>query len=358
VLAVLVIMKKWINYLLFLVVGIVKGVRTGRGFSFVAQEIRAKIQRLQNKSQIEEMRRIFDATPPSDYACETSPLKLEKVHVFSLCHGGATSEQKLSILSFLRHVGSPVTWGVVSDGSITESQAESLCSIHPSIEVLDWRTFLCEENRVCFERLSKFTIFAKKFALMSNLPDAGAVVYVDTDILFFEGAQHFRELLSNLGDKSYYQKDLPGCLDPSFLTESELKAPPLNAGFVVQGKRVDWSVPIARLNSILSQLKPMQTVGDLGILEQSASHLAHYLAGSIPLDDKYALQISDRFDLEDRFSGPNFVMRHYVRPVRYKMWLHSNAYLRGRCQQNNRTHDSQSQTSFDSKTDQLQGLTS
>jgi hypothetical protein len=351
-------MKKWVNYLLFLVIGIAKGVKTGRAFGFAAGEIKAKIQRLQNQSRIEEMRRVFDATLPSDYVYEASPLRLDKLHVFSLCHGGATPEQKLSILSFLRHVGVPVKWGIVSDGSITESQAESLRSIHPSIEVLDWRTFLCEENRVCFERLSKYTVFAKKFALMSNLPDAGAVVYVDTDILFFEGAQHFRELLSNLGDKSYYQKDLPGCLDLSFLTETELKAPPLNAGFVVQGKRLDWSVPIARLNTTLSELMPVQTIGDLGILEQSASHLAHYLAGSMPLDDKYVLQISDRFDLEDRFSGPNFVMRHYVRPVRHKMWLHSSEYLRKHYKLGETTGDSRCQARSGSITDEPQRLIS
>jgi hypothetical protein len=334
-------MQKWVNYLLFIAIGTAKSARAGQPLSFIAAEIKAKIRRLRNKRRIEEMRQIFDATLPADYVYGASPLKLENLHVFSLCQGGATPEQKLSILSFLRHVGTPTEWNIVSDGSINESQAESLRSIHPSIDVLDWRRFLCEENRACFERLSKYTVFAKKFALMSNLPDVGAVVYVDTDILFFEGAQHFRELLNSLGEKSYYQKDLPGCLDSSFLTETELKAPPLNAGFVVQGKRLDWSVPIARLNATLSQLTPVQTIGDLGILEQSASHLAHYLAGSIPLGEKYVLQTSDRFDQEDRFSGPKFVMRHYVRPVRDKMWLHATDYLRKHCKPSQTTSDSQ-----------------
>ena len=310
------------SYLLFVATGVAKSARIGRPCSFIAEEAKAKIQRFQNKNKIERMRRIFDATPPSDYHCDASPLKLENVQVFSLCHAGATPEQKLSILSFLRHVGSPAKWSVVSDGSISESQAESLRSIHPSVSVLDWRTFLCEENKVCFENLSRYTVFAK------NLPDAEAVVYVDTDILFFEGAWHFVELLNGLGKKSYYQRDLVGCLDRSFLTARELEAPPLNAGFLVQGRRLDWSVPIARLNRTLSQLVPVQAMGDLGILEQSACHLAHYLAGSIPLDEKYALEISDRFDREDQFAGQNFVMRHYVRPVRHKMWLQSTDYLR------------------------------
>ena len=334
-------MKKLANYLLFIAIGIAKNARAGHPLRFVAGEVKARIRRFQSKNRIEEMRRLFDATLPSDYVYDASPIKLEKLYVFSLCQDGAIPEQKLSILSFLRHVGVPAKWSVVSDGSINEAQAESLRSIHPVVNVLNWRTFLCEENRVCFESLSKYTVFAKKFALMSNLPDLGAVVYVDTDILFFEGAQDFRELLSDLGDKSYYQKDLLGCLDPSFLTKSELEAPPLNAGFLVQGKRLDWSVPIARLNTTLSQLTPLRTIGDLGVLEQSASHLAHYLAGSIPLGEKYALQVSDRFDQEDRFSGPKFVMRHYVRPVRDKMWLHATDYLRKHCKQSRATSDSQ-----------------
>jgi hypothetical protein len=324
-------MKKWANYLLFIAIGVAKGARTGDSRSFIAGEIKAKMRRLQNQKRIEEMRRIFDTTLPSDYVYDPSPIKLDKLHVLSLCQGRATPEQKLSILSFFRHVGTPAKWSIVSDGSISESQAQSLRSIHSSIDVLDWRTFLCEENKACFEKLSKYTVFAKKFALMSNLPDLEAVVYVDTDILFFQGAHHLRELLNNLGGKSYYQEDLPGCLDASFLTKTELEAPPLNAGFVVQGRTIDWSVPIARLNTTLSRLSPLQTIGDLGILEQSASHLAHYLAGSIPLGEKYALQTSDRFDREDRFSGPKFVMRHYVRPVRDKMWLHSRDYLRKDC---------------------------
>ena len=42
-------------------------------------------------------------------------------------------------------------------------------------------------------------------------------------------------------------------------------------------------------------------------------------AGRIPLGEEYALEISDRFEKEDRFSGPKFAMRHYVRPVRGKI---------------------------------------
>jgi hypothetical protein len=321
-------MKKWVNYFLFITIGIKKNTRNGKALSFIAEEIRAKIQRFKNRDKIGEIRRKFDCAAPSDYISTPSPAKLDNVRVFSLCHGGGTPEQKLSILSFLRHVGSPAKWTIVSDGSITESQSESLRAIHPSIEISDWSTFICEENKECYDIFSKYTLFAKKFVLESNLPVQGVTIYADSDILFFEGGHHFRNLLDNIGEKSYYQRDLPGYLDSFLLTTDELKAPPLNAGFVVQGKRLDWSAPIARLKAALSQLTPTQKIGDLEKLEQAITHAAHFLAGSEPLDEKYVLQISDRFDKEDPFAGPNFVMRHFVRPVRHKMWAHAADYLR------------------------------
>jgi hypothetical protein len=324
-------MKKLVNYLDFIATGIAKEASPRRALGFIAGEIKEKTFCFQNKSKIAEMRqmrRSFDATPPSDYVYNASPVELEKLHVFSMCHGDAIPEQKLSILSFLRHVGAPAKWNIVSDGSVSESQAEVVRSIHPSIDVLDWRAFLCEENKVCFDRFSKcpgILGFAKKFVLVSNMPDL-EVLYLDNDILFFEGAENFRELLNNLEGNSYYQRDLPGYLYSLFLTKAELEAPPLNSGLMVQGRRLDWSEPIARLNLMFSRLTPSQVV-DTGI-EQSACHLAHYLAGSRPLGEKYALQLSDRFDLKDRFSGPKYATRHYVRPVRLKMWLHAKDYLR------------------------------
>jgi hypothetical protein len=107
--------KKLVSYLLFIGVGIKRGVKTGQALSFLEGETRAKLQRLQNKDRIGEIRKTFDMALPSDYIYNPLSAKLENVHVFSLCHGQATPEQKLSILSFLCHVGTPAKWSIVSD---------------------------------------------------------------------------------------------------------------------------------------------------------------------------------------------------------------------------------------------------
>lgn len=321
-------MKKLLSYLLFLQIGIQRNAKTGDALNFVTGELKRLIRRFRHRNSVNLLRRKFNSATYADYINDECPEKLQNVVIFSLCYGEAVPEQKLSIKSFLRYVGTPAKWTIVSDGSITIDQKDSLRSLHPSIDIRDWSEFLCEENASCFEELSKYTVFAKKFALMSNLPDQGAVVYIDTDILFFEGAHHLRDLLKHLGKNCYYLTDTPECLDPTFLEGAELKVPPLNAGFVIQGKKLDWSEPIARINKTLAQLSPVQKMGDLGVIEQSATHLAHFLAGSKPLNEKYVLEISDILDPEDRFSGPSFAMRHYVRPVRHKMWMHSTEYLR------------------------------
>ena len=316
-------LKKLESYALFIAGGIRANAKDGQSIAFIAGEIKAKTRRLKNG----EIRRKFDAAAASSYVSYPSPATLDQVRVISLCHGAGTPEQKLSILSFLRYVGSPARWSVVSDGTINDTQARSLRALHPAVEVLDWRDFLCDENKACYEIFSKYTVFSKKFVVESNLPVQGATIYVDTDIVFFGQGNKFRDLLANIGEKTYYQRDLPGFLDSTYLTPDELKAPPLNAGFVVQGRKLDWSAPIARLKAALSEMASADKVGDLEKLEQSIAHMAHYAAGSKPLDDCYVLQISDRLDNDDRFAGPNIVMRHYVRPVRHKMWAHAAEYL-------------------------------
>jgi len=253
---------------------------------------------------------------------------LAEVDVLSLCHAQQIPEQKLSILSFLRYVGTPRSWIVVSDGSITQSQSAGLQALHPCIKMGCWVDFLCDENRECVREFGKYTSFAKKLALESNLPFRWATVYIDSDIVFFEGAYQLRTLLNDLRGRSFYQQDLPGSYVPAIVTAEETRLPPLNAGFVILGKRLDWSEPIARLQHVLENLTRQQKAIDLEKLEQGTVHIAHVINGSTPLDNRYVLQVSDRFQEEDAFVGPTSVMRHYVRPVRHKMWKHAAEYLK------------------------------
>jgi hypothetical protein len=315
---------KLASYLRFISSGIASNYKNGNVLRFMSEELEAKLKRLSN----EAMRRRFDAAHRSEFTSYQTPAELPNVRVLSLCHGGGVPEQKLSILSFLRHVGTPQKWSVVSDGTISKAQANSLRCLHPAIEVIDWSIFLSDENRGCYEVFSQYTVFAKKFALESNFPVDRVSIYTDTDVVFFEGGHKLRELLTSMGEETFYQQDLPGYLDPSILTSDELSAPPLNAGFFIQGKKINWSIAIARLERAIASLTPDERIGDLEKLEQAITHAAHFMAGSNALDDGYVLQISDRLDRVDTFAGPCCVMRHYVRPVRHKMWIHAKDYLR------------------------------
>jgi hypothetical protein len=100
-------MKKWVNYFLFISVGIAKGAKNGKLLDFIAAEIRAKIRRFRNKKRIEEMCRLFDTTTPSDYVSNASPLQLERLQVFSLSWRGNSRAKAFDsvISSSCRHPG-------------------------------------------------------------------------------------------------------------------------------------------------------------------------------------------------------------------------------------------------------------
>ncbi|MBV8848849.1 MAG: hypothetical protein JOZ16_04615 [Methylobacteriaceae bacterium] len=313
------------TFLRFVAHGLREDIRNGRSFDFLSSEIKAKTLRL----KAEKVRRRFDALNTPDYRGEFSPAILGDVDVLSLCHAAQVAEQKLCILSFLRHVGTPRRWTIVSDGSLTASHAASLRALYPSVvDLALWTDFICDENRECVREFSKYTKFAKKLALESNLPFDRATIYIDSDVVFFEGGHQLRNLLANLQGRSFYQQDLPGLYDPLIVTAEETKLPPVNAGFVILGKRFDWSEPLARLRNVLEGLTAAQGATDLEKLEQGTAHVAHVINSSVPLDGRYILQISDRFLDGDAYSGPASVMRHYVRPVRHKMWTHASQYVR------------------------------
>lgn len=294
---------------------------------FLLGEIKAGMLR----KRARKVRRRFDAASPSEYRTPPSPAVLADVDVVSLCHAAQIPEQKLCILSFLRHVGTPRRWLVVSDGSVTARQAATLRELHSCVNTANWTDFISHENEACVRELHKYTKFAKKLAVETNLPFERPTIYSDSDVVFFEGAYQLRNLLNNLQGRSFYQQDLPGMYDPLIVTLEETKLPPANAGFTVLGKRLDWTEAMARLQAVLANLTPQKRTLDLEKLEQGTAHIAHVMNGSTPLDGRYVLQISDRLQESEPVVDRSCVMRHYVRPVRHKMWKHAAEYFdRGR----------------------------
>jgi hypothetical protein len=51
------------------------------------------------------------------------------------------------------------------------------------------------------------------------------------------------------------------------------------------------------------------------------THLTLHKNGAHRFDPaKYVLQLDDQFDFQDRYAGSSLALRHYVNPVRHKLW--------------------------------------
>src|SRR5438105_1644894 len=108
--------------------------------------------------------------------------------VFSYSGQAALPEQVASIRSFLRHVGRPLMFNVVSDGSYSDWSKRLVQEIDPCVsmrEACDWVPKDLPEK--IYPYLKNHPT-GRQLALILSLPLKAPALYVDSDILFFAGA--------------------------------------------------------------------------------------------------------------------------------------------------------------------------
>jgi hypothetical protein len=157
--------------------------------------------------------------------------------------------------------------------------------------------------------------FGQKLAVILSLPINGPTVYCDSDVLFFPGAgEAFGDLLASTDQRPRYLQDCVSAFDSRLLRSEREADRAANAGFIMLYRPLDWSVGLGRLRTL---------EGSPGFFsEQTVVHLALHANDAQPLDaTRYVLALDDQFDWRDRHCGNGMCMRHYVRPVRHKMWL-------------------------------------
>lgn len=273
-------------------------------------------------------RRLTNASP-DQYLKDFSPHQLAGVRVFSFCGNKQGYEEVLSILSFLHHVGIPESWTVVSDGSITAETQARLCNLHPCVRTALWSDFLTDQNRAYVEKYASQNVWGKKLALLTAMFTDGVSVYIDSDILFFPGADHLREILLH-PQGNYFMEDYGFGMAPALLTEEEKKLMIINAGFLIQSRPIAWNEPLARLRDVFANRPDVVSVFETQhYSEQTVTHLGYHSSGAQPLPkNKYIMELEDSYHVRDRYLGPDTVLRHYFNRSRMKMWRHAKDYLR------------------------------
>lgn len=235
------------------------------------------------------------------------------VEVFSYSGETALPEQIASIRSLLRHAGRPKKFTVVSDGTYSRRSVELLRRIDPCVAISDATDWTPQHGSPELRRYLAEHPTGKQLALVMSLPVDGPAFYIDSDVLFFAGAQALQTLCSMRDTPALYLADCQFSGDERLLRGAQELQQPVNTGVLMLFQKLDWTLSIERF----LQLDGAPTF----FTNQTMTHLTMHANGARPLDPrKFVLQLDDQFVYRDRYAGADLALRHYVNPVRHKFW--------------------------------------
>lgn len=223
-------------------------------------------------------------------------------------------EQVACLRTFLRQAAHPRKLVVVGDGTHTDADRSLLRALSPRLESLPWDAFIRKDLPPKLMAYAQAHPLGKKIAVLMSVQETGSWIFSDSDILYFSAAGDIRRRLSEPTGTADYLEDCYPSLDDRLVRGPEEKRAPVNSGFILVHRPLDWRLAMERFDA-------MQ--GESGYFtEQTLFHLAVQASGgkSLPMD-RYVIQSDDQWVAADRHSGPGVVLRHYFSSIRYKMWL-------------------------------------
>lgn len=234
-------------------------------------------------------------------------------NVFAYSGESTLPEQVASIRSFLKHVGRPKRFTVVSDGTLSDRSSGILKSLDSVISISGSAQRLPKDLPTKIYPYLTTHPTGKQLALIMSLPVDGPTLYVDSDVLFFPGASDLIRLAESGGAPAFYLADCRLSADERLFRGDAEKAQPVNTGVLLLFEKLDWALAVRRFLEL-------QGLPDF-FTNQTMTHLTMHANGASPLDDrKYVLQLDDQFVYPDRYAGRDLALRHYVHPVRHKFW--------------------------------------
>jgi len=252
-------------------------------------------------------------------------IKSTEIDVVSFSSNRDFYDQVLSILSFMKYVGTPNKWTLYSDGSHTDFQKELVSASFPFLVVksVEWQDVneqslevkkrLKPYKRYLIDYVRKFPLGKKLFYYLNHEIE-NPTLFLDSDILFYEKAAKFDTIL--VEDVSgWFLPDYEwSCLDSRYKSEHSEQMYQINSGFFLLLKEIPDLTPG------LEFLKSFN--GDYEYFsEQTTFHILFRKNGYMPFDPRvYVLNSGDQFDFSYLYSRRRIAARHYTGPVRHKMW--------------------------------------
>ena len=234
-------------------------------------------------------------------------------------------EQILSILSFLRYVGTPVCWTIYSDGSHSSEQIRLLKSSFNFVEfkLIDFQSdnnlgYLEKHDLLPYSDylfdFARKSPYGKKLLFYLNHNIKYPTLFLDSDILFYKQA-FFIESIIRENVNGWFLPDFEwGCLDSRYEINHSKQMYQVNSGFFLLLKEIE------NVEYGLNFLKNLNFEYEY-FIEQSVFHILFKSNGFMPFDSRvFVLSPKDQFDFSYQFKRENIAIRHYTGPVRHKMW--------------------------------------
>jgi hypothetical protein len=258
------------------------------------------------------VRRFYRALLPIIVLFKPNPARSFPFEVFAYSNDEMLAEQVASIRSFLRHVGRPNAFTVVSDGSHSSRNVHLLKKVDRSVTVA-MQTPHGLPVPAKFQSYLENHPTGKQLALIMSLPQNGPALYLDADVRFFRGAVDLLERGQAKNVSAYYLADCQFSGDRRLVRGQAEENEPVNTGVLFLFGKLDWTLSIRRFLELDGE--------PTFFTNQTLTHLAMHQNGARPLDPAmYVLQLDDQFDFRDRYATSGLALRHYVNPVRYKFW--------------------------------------
>jgi hypothetical protein len=255
---------------------------------------------------------LYRAILPIIVLFRPKPSRSVPFEVFAYSNDAMLPEQVASIRSFLRHVGRPKRFTVVSDGSHSDRSIRLLEGVDRSVSVTT-ATPAATGLPAKLESYFNGHPTGKQLALIMSLPRNGPALYVDADVRFFPAASDLRARGEAKDLPAYYLADCQFAGDRRLLRGATEEKDPVNTGVLFLFRELDWSLSISRF---------LEMEGEPAFFtNQTMTHLTMHQNGGRPFDPaKYVLQLDDQFVFADHYASARLALRHYVNPVRHKFW--------------------------------------
>lgn len=235
-------------------------------------------------------------------------------------------DQVLSILSFLRYMGTPISWTIYSDGTHTDQQIKDLQEIFPfvridSIDFSNREEVLSRTKESCkpyFEELlhyAQYSAIGKKTFYYLNHVVENPTLFLDSDIVFYLLSSDAFERISHEKPNSWYLAEYQwGCLDSTYIKNHPRQVYQVNAGLFLLHKDLE------NIHLGLDYLRSLNFEYEY-FTEQTILHIIFKNNNFQILDPRiFILTNADQFDFSLFQDRNSMAARHYTGTVRHKMW--------------------------------------